>query len=360
MNHFLKRVSYSLLLVAALAVSACDGKEPLVDTVVQEQPEQSVATVNEEPVGEYILEIFEDSKGILWIGTLQKGVARWDGSALSYITTADGLAGNEVIDIQEDSDGSLWFSSHSGITKYDGTTFYRYWNNEGLSGMGGQLLIANDGTIWAATNNGAFTFDGKNFIPFDLPVPKIKEQYYTWELGKVWNMFEDSKGNIWFGRDGYGACMYDGTDFTLFTKKEGLCSNTVVGFNEDNEGNIWLGSIKSDFPEYVKEGGLNRFDGKKMHAFPDIDGLHESDIYGIRKDKQGNIYVGAMDFGVYRYTNGTFTLFNNVVPSNQLKKFSLSSFLEDSNGTLWCGFSGGLFRFDGTQFIHTSTNGPWQ
>jgi ligand-binding sensor domain-containing protein len=33
--------------------------------------------------------------------------------------------------------------------------------------------------------------------------------------------------------------------------------------------------------------------------------------------------------------------------------------VQDRHGTLWFGFSGGLFRFDGAQFVNVTRAGPW-
>ncbi len=42
---------------------------------------------------------------------------------------------------------------------------------------------------------------------------------------------------------------------------------------------------------------------------------------------------------------------------NRTRNFGLQAMLEDSNGTLWCGFSGGLFRFNGQSFSNVTEDG---
>lgn len=32
----------------------------------------------------------------------------------------------------------------------------------------------------------------------------------------------------------------------------------------------------------------------------------------------------------------------------------------NKDGALWFGFSGGLFRFDGTSFVNVTRSGPWR
>jgi hypothetical protein len=51
------------------------------------------------------------------------------------------------------------------------------------------------------------------------------------------------KGNIWFGRDGYGACKYDGSSFTRFTNEDGLPSNNGA----EKNGSELLTTYRSSF-----------------------------------------------------------------------------------------------------------------
>ena len=177
---------------------------------------------------------------------------------------------------------------------------------------------------------------------------------------KVWDLFEDSKGNIWIGRDGYGACKYDGGSFTHFTKKDGLCSSNVASIAEDAQGNIWFGSITSDFPEYIQEGGVSRYDGKTFMQFPEVRGLTANDIYNLYSDRAGNIWIGAIGVGAYRYNGTTFTLFDKTDRPDLTKYFAVQAFVENRHGTLWFGFSGGLFRFSANSFVNVMRGGPWE
>src|SRR6187401_2315464 len=49
----------------------------------------------------------------------------------------------------------------------------------------------------------------------------------------VTTLFEDSKGNIWFGLARGRVYRYDGKVFTLFTTKDGLPHNTTNSIAED-------------------------------------------------------------------------------------------------------------------------------
>jgi len=313
-------------------------------------------------IGEYAVNVFEDSKGNLWFGTLSKGVAKYDGNKLTYDTTI----GNRVSSIVEDSKGNLWFGTHSGVYKYDGESFINYTVNDGLcDNLVSNILIDKTGTIWVGTWGGVCRFNGSSFINFPLPNPDIEVPSYQETTNWLSEIMEDSKGNMWFGRDGYGATKYDGTTFTHFTKKDGLASNNVQDIQEDAQGNIWFGSrmTENDHPDPDKRqgtGGLNKYDGVNFISFPDMAGLNRNDVYQIYRDSKENLWISTLRNGFYKYNGEDFTNYSAVDSVTGTPK-SVMSFLEDSKGTLWIGCAGGLFRLksDGTT-VNITTNGPWK
>lgn len=339
-------------------IPACTG-QPNSNELNNRGLELDLAPKTDVQIDDYVVEVFEDKKGNLWFGTMAKGAARFDGKTLTYFSMKEGLCDNTVASIVEDQEGNIWFGTHNGATKYDGKTCTNFGKQEGLHGAGCKFLLDRQGTIWAGTNHGAFRFNGFSFSEFSIPKPVVENPSYKWEAGKVWNLMEDKKGNIWFARDGFGACKFDGKSFTHFTKKDGLCSNNVSRITEDKQGNIWFGCLSSDYPKYTKEGGVSRYDGKTFTSYPELKGLTENDIYTIYADNTGNIWIGATGTGAYRYDGKTFTLFKATDRNDLTVNFGVQNILEDSHGTLWFGFSGGLFRFNGSSFTNVTQRGPW-
>jgi ligand-binding sensor domain-containing protein len=312
-------------------------------------------------IAEYVVAAFEDSRGVLWFGTMNKGVARYDGKALTYLTEADGLCGNTIASIAEDKHGAMWFGGHTGVCKYDGMLFTSVLDGEG------SVRTDRGGTAWVSANNRVYRDDGAGLHPFSVPIPGERPAAYSIVPGRVTFRLEDRQGNLWFSTDGYGAFRYSrpmnsgasGGSFTQFTKKDGLCSNTVWSILEDRQGRIWFTCIQAFQPQMTGDGGLCRYDGKSFATFPEVAGLTKNDIYTIYEDRSGSIWIGATHVGAYRYDGSEFALFSNTDRSDLTESFGLQAILEDRNGKLWCGFSGGLFRFNGSSVVNVAQSGPW-
>ena len=317
-------------------------------------------------IGEYVREVFEDKDGNLWFGTLARGVARYDGASLTYFTTKDGLAGDQINGIAEDQAGNLWFSTTAGVSKYDGTSFTNFRVEQGLSDNDTWSILADSkGTIWVGTMGGVSRYDGSTFSSFSIPHPEVDNLTYLFTPELVWCMIEDREGNIWFVRDGYGVAKYNGKTFTHYTRKDGLSNNNIISVLQDKQGHFWFGSRNTRVPEednpnsFVDstDAGLTHFDGKVFTTFTDTEGLDGKLVGPIYEDKSGNVWIASMHHGVFRYDGSTFTNFKERDDFRGFTMNCIQSILEDKEGRLWFGFSGGLFRLEGGYFVNVTKEG---
>lgn len=388
----MKSLFQYLLPVLLCFITACNGQEttgskkehtPTPTTKVDAQRRQNEVTdqlfagfTSQNPtpdpatqIGEYVREVFEDSDGNLWFGTLAYGVARYDGTSLTYFTTEDGLAGDQINGIVEDQVGNIWFSTTTGVSKYDGKSFTNFRTEQGLrDNSTWSILVDSRGIIWVGTMGGVSRYDGSTFADFSIPQPKVDNLGYVFSPELVWCMIEDHNGHIWFGRDGLGVAKYDGKTFTHYTRKDGLSNNNILSILEDRQGHLWFGSRHTRVPEEGKpnsfvdstDAGLTHFDGKTFTTFLDTDGLHGKIIGPIYEDRSGNIWIASMHYGVFRYDGKTFTNFKERDGLTGFTNNCIQSILEDKAGRLWFGFSGGLFRLEGRYFVNVTKAGPWR
>ncbi len=116
-------------------------------------------------------------------------------------------------------------------------------------------------------------------------------------------IFEDSKGNIWFGSGNEGVCLYDGLTFTYFTKEDGLSHNLVRAVDEDANGIIWF---ECGF-------GFSYYDGDKIITHTKKNYSSISDWHKSENDLwfKGDEAYGYNEFekepGIYRSHSGMLT-----------------------------------------------------
>jgi signal transduction histidine kinase/ligand-binding sensor domain-containing protein/DNA-binding response OmpR family regulator len=126
--------------------------------------------------------------------------------------------------------------------------------------------------------------------------------------------------------------------FQNFSQKDGLASDYVLSFFEDQQGFIWIGS----------EGGLNRFDGKHFLKFSsnpeDISSLDDNWVTKIFEDSQKNLWLGTRS-GLNRLDKNTGKITRiPLMKGNEQVKNLITDIFEDPNGNIWILIPGaGLF-----------------
>ena len=349
------KIKYLSLFLLALLSNACISQGGKDDSSISDNSKKIIHS----QIAQYVVDVFEDSNGNLWFGTLENGVAKYDGNTLWYFTQADGLPSNRVTSMVEDVAGNLWFGTGRGLSKYDGNTFTNLSKKDGLcSNSVSNIFIDSKGLFWIGTWGGVCQFDGKEFAPVSLHNPTIDTPINEDTKNWITEINEDAKGNIWIARDGYGAYKYDGESFDHILKADGLHSNNVTEIEFDHLGNTWFGTrvAERDHPNPTKrfgKGGVNRMDDQTIISFPDIEEFNNGDVYSIYRDLSDNIWIGTVKKGVYKYDGKEFIHYD--VPT------SVMSMVEDKKGIIWLGSAGGLYKINlEGEVINVTTNGPWK
>jgi hypothetical protein len=310
---------------------------------------QPGSAVPDAQISEYVRRVFQDRDGNFWFGTNDDGVARFDGTTLTYFNIGEGFGGWAVREILQDRAGAVWFGTNGGVSRYEGGKFTNYKigimpeDNEVWS-----MTIDSKGTIWVGAQTGLRRFDGKAFVPVVLPGVWVEKTESRFSPKVVFGMAEDREGNMWFGTDGEGVHRYDGLKFTSYTTKQGLGGNLVRCVYVDRRGRVWVGS---------DGGGVTCFDGDVMRTYTSKDGLGNDRVFGVLEDRAGDMWFSTLGAGATRYDGKAFTLFDE---ASGLTRSHVQSMHEDREGTLWFGCSGGLFRREGERFVNVMRRGPWK
>ncbi|MCE8828220.1 response regulator [Bacteroides fragilis] len=258
----------------------------------------------------------------LWVGTFSKGLRVIDtrtGVVLRTYTeghTSHSLNDNSIFSICRTSAGEIYLGTLFGLLRYNRTQD----NFDRIPELNGKFVydIKEDsyGNLWLATYaNGAYCYDvsvrrWKNYV-FDA------EDEKSLPYDKVLSVFEDSYRQIWLTTQGGGFCLFhpDTETFTRYGLKDGLPNDVVYQIVEDDDRFLWL----------TTNNGLVRFDPKtmEMKVFSTANGL-PTNQFNYRsgfKDEAGNIYLGSIN-GFVAFDPRTFAE-NRQVPAVAITDFLL-------------------------------------
>ncbi|MCH8293660.1 response regulator, partial [Candidatus Poribacteria bacterium] len=228
--------------------------------------------------------------GVMWFGTWEAGISRYDGSTFVNFTTEEGLADNGVMAIHQDADGIMWFGTNGGgVSRYDGKEFVNFTTENGLASNAIRAVYCDlDGQVWFGTYGaGISRYDGQKFVNLTTDNGLVSN-YVT-------DIYRDSRGMIWFATYDGGVSRYDGKTFVNFTTKNGLASNDVASIHETPDGVMWFGT---------RNGGVSIYDGTTWSSLDTRDGLTGDTVSAIYQDLDGLIWLGT-EGGVTRYQQST-------------------------------------------------------
>lgn len=114
-------------------------------------------SVVDELSGIFILSLFIDSGGNLWVATNGKGLFHFDGKRFRNFTTKDGLSSDVVFDIWEDKDQNIWVGSNDGLNILSKGSWHYLNERKGFfANTIFQILPDGIGNLWITTSKGIF------------------------------------------------------------------------------------------------------------------------------------------------------------------------------------------------------------
>jgi len=304
--------------------------------------------------------IFQDKNNHYWFGSDGQGVYRYDGKTILHFSTKEGLLNNRIRGIQEDTSGNVFITSLEGINKFDGqkiTTLPVIESNE-------WELNPND--LWFAgppDSGVVYRYDGNSLYRLEFPktkegdehiskLPRSKFPNANYSPYDVYIIYNDTKGNVWFGTSSLGVCRYDGKSFMWLSKDDlEFDVNTSFGIRsiiEDKEGRMWFSNTLHRYQIYGQESAMNY---RKEKGIGSLDGKKVGDLVAIMsmiKGGNGEIWMVTYNAGVWCY-DGKDIIHYPVNDGD--KKITLFSIYKDNQDDLWLGtHEAGAYKFNGNTF----------
>jgi len=234
--------------------------------------------------------LLEDQKGNLWFGTYNGGIYKYimSESRMDVIDLPkEGVSSNWITCLKEDRKGRIWVGTRGGgIVVFDDTKIKKYNAGNGLRASKiydiiedkeGNILIADE-------SNGLTIFKGDAFETIDdssiLPDPNVN------------SVFQDTTGKLWLGTNAGLVCFSSGNikKPVILPKTDNFVSKDIRFIKKDRHGNLWMGA---------NDGGVILFNMKtsRFESQPYINSqlYTEGQIKALEIDNQNNLWIGTLD-----------------------------------------------------------------
>ncbi|MBI5020829.1 MAG: hypothetical protein HZB59_05280 [Ignavibacteriales bacterium] len=350
-----------ILILLILVLSASCNSENKSQNTHAAKIEQNIGVVVGDTIlgkGKEIWSIYQDTKENYWFAVEGRGVCRYDGKVIQNFTEKDGLCSNFVRSIQEDRAGNIWFGTRDGVCFFDGKTF----RTVNLSSAPKEKIFHGifknrKGDLYFGARDGVHHYDGISFTFLPLPLDEIdlkmrrEQPSYQHTAYSVYSILEDKDGVLWFGTETKGVYRYDGNSFSRINNEE--LNAPIRTIYQDKKGNYWFGNNGS---------GLFHYDGKILTNITKEKSLSNpafrkslkgkegtlARAWTINEDNDGNLWIGTIDAGVWRYDEEKLT---NYTVKDGLTSNAIWTIYKDRKGELLIGtLGGGICRFDGKRF----------
>ena len=289
-------------------------------------------TAYAELADKYVFRLVEDYEGTVWVGAAGVPTGRLcsikNGGVKCY--GEDGSLGRAVMDLFEDSKGNLWVGTDSGLWRWKpgpGTFYPLPGESNGVRALGEDF----DGTLLLGWDGGIQRFiDGKIEAHSKLPsVGQFKPK----------RSLRDRDGGLWIGTQDRGIVHLHQGRAEVFGPSDGLSGESVNSIFEDREGNIWVATVS----------GLDRFRDFTVVSFNKNEGLSGSIVGAVLASRDGSVWLSTFN-GLNRWHDGQVTIYGKdshaAQPTIGVNKadegFAAHSLFQDHLARLWVSMFRGI------------------
>ena len=184
----------------------------------------------------------------------------------------------------------------------------------------------------------------------ETPIQTLKPNAAKEQISQVVRtVFQDSKGQIWFGTQGGALKLSNGS----LTRVDDIISEngkgvTIKDIAEDKEGRIWI----------AHTDGISKVEGGVVSNYYESDGLISNDVWCIETDKNNQVWIGTTE-GVCNYDGNNFVSFelpegivDTTVGISSSKM--IHGIMEDSDGRMWFSTNSGIYIKDKNSLVNIS------
>ena len=254
---------------------------------------------------DYILKLYTDSRGRLWIATYDKGLSMLKSGLNQMSQVTCNIAGNPPItptvwDIKEDKKGFLWFATYQGLLRLSPDGTWKIYKPDLKPAMEtnvnqfqlGQFAFDPEGRLLIGGYAGLWIFDPLK-EKFVYPAGGLKQAF---EKRWCFRALAYNHDRVWFSTWALDLGVYNTSTNKLRIiykrppKKLPDLSKMAWTFYSDSKSGIW---IVTEHGLHLVSAGSDTITRSYFHDPQNSNSLVSNSVNTVLEDREGNLWVGT-------------------------------------------------------------------
>lgn len=327
---------YSKETVAITAINGCE-------TVYQDKGPRS---------------LFMDTSQGLWLGT-QNGLCRinlpsqsFNGNVLSGRSFA-AFDGIQIHTLTQSHSGLMLVGTlQQGLAKFDPKTMELNWLDSGPDKLGHPWVVSivesEPGQAWIGTLDGGISIIDIDSLQIVKQIRHDRSINSSINQNNIGAIFRDNAGLMWIGTWGAGLNLFAPHNDSIRTlrhspyRPDSIKNARIRAIAETDKGDIWLGYSQAGLTRIDNQlGTIQHFDesGNAPATLP------ENDILSLLHTQNGEIWVGTRRKGLFSY-NPQQQVFQAYPVAAQQGFNTITTMVADNKQRVWLGSTKGVAYID--------------
>jgi ligand-binding sensor domain-containing protein/signal transduction histidine kinase/AraC-like DNA-binding protein len=288
--------------------------------------------------------IYQDSRSYIWIAT-EDGLNKFDGVRFTIYRANRGdsttLNNNYVRSLLEDSQGRFWVGCINSLHLYNRTTddfcaVQLFYNDSVIHPHITSIMECKEGEIWMTTSGLGVIRIQRTDSRYSVDT-RLSGRMSSMHLTVV---YQDSRGSFWFASENQGLNFYNPKtdELRIFKAPQSIGSNQISAIREDSEGNLFVGTLTN---------GLFRYNTERQvfESIPHL--LHSSlSVKSLVLNNKNRLLVATDGQGIKVLNSSKRVLEDYPIHSASIdfSRMKVHAICQDKVGNLWIGlFQKGVF-----------------
>ena len=260
------------------------------------------------------------------------------------LTVKDGLIHNSVITLGQDIKGDIWVATHSGLLRYDGRQFWPLPSNELPDKRVDRINRADDGTMWVQCfehHKQVSRYDTltHHFVTYDIDelpdsvrqqvVQPLNRTFADSRSSRVWTI---EKRQLWQTDTLRSNSQFAYTGSTA--QHAGLKDETIYSLLLDRQGVLWVGSANNGL--FFADTRISHY--RRLICQPN------PLVRTTFTDSKGTLWIAIGDQKLLTFPkNAVYSTHIKYPMTDSVEGRRVRAIVEDSKGRIWLGTRDGLY-----------------